>query len=420
MKQVNPGSVKIYETKLLNSSGTIGTDILPQIKMVSLFESIMAPTLSCEILMEDAIDLHKNFPITGEEKFKISFKTDGVDNITTLIYHLHKTAAKKDISNSKVSSYILKGISPEMTQTIKKGQVSDSYQVPIHDIVTRIMKDKNYVNTNKSVYVEKTKGLDKIILPSLFLFQGIDYLRGRAISAETKNSSFVFFENQFGFHFRTIESLMLTKRDDYGSKEYFLDNTPTMYGKKSEVTMFRNIITMEKKNVVSTIKNIAEGYRNQVNSFDIITKRKEATLFDFTKSANEFISSDKLPTLKNTNEFFADLMNLPDSKGKQMFVPKDATKVSEFLTDSLGQKMAYGSMFNDSISLKILVFGDSTLTVGDTIKLNIKSNPGTTGKPSDEAKLAGMYLIVALRHLISPGMDPLHHTALEIVKMGAT
>jgi hypothetical protein len=306
-----------------------------------------------------------------------------------------------------------------MTQTIKKGQVSDSYQLPVHEIVNIIMTDKKYVNTLKKVYVEKTKGLDKIVLPSLYLFQAIDYLKGRAVSAETKNSSFVFFENQFGFHFRTIESLLLTKRDDFGSKEYFFDNTPTMYGKKSEVTMFRNIISLEKKSVISTVNNIADGYRNQVNSFDIVTKRKEVTKFDFTKSANEFISSDKISVLKNSNEFFADLMTLPDSKGKQMFVPKDGTKVTEFLVDSLGQKMAYGSMFNDSITLKILVFGDSSLTVGDTIKLNIKSNPGTTGQPKDEARLSGMYLIVALRHIISPGMNPLFHTALEIVKMGA-
>lgn len=417
-KQANPGSVRLYETKLIGSSNGIQLDIMPQIKMISTYESIFTPTMTCELLMEDAIDLHKNFPIIGEESFKMSFKTVGIDNITTMEFDIYKTDLKKDVPEKKLSTYVLKAVSRETLTAIKKGQVSNSYFEPIHEIVKDIVQ--KFIGSSKLLMVEKTKGVDKIILPSLYLFQSLEYLRGRAVSAETKNSSFIFYENQHGFNFRTIESLLLTKRDDYGSKEYTYDNSPAMYGKEAASTKFRNIIVLDKNNIVSTVSNMSEGYRNSVNAFDIITKQFERTEFDFTKKASEFVSSDKTTTFKNSSKYFADMKNQVDAKGKQVFIPKDSTKTSEFLSTSLGSKMAFSAMFGESIMLDVLVYGDSSLTVGETIKINTKNNIGTTGRTKDEAKLSGMYLIAALRHLIAPSAQPLHHTAMKLVKMGDT
>lgn len=416
MKQTNPGSVKIYETKLSGINTGAELDILPQIRLISIFESIYTPTMSCQIVLEDSINLRKNFPIVGEETFKISFKTPGVEDITTFVFDTYKNTNVKDVPNSKISAYTLDCISTESLKAIKKGQVSNAYYEPIHKIVEDIMV--RFLGTKKKVMIEKTRGIDKINIPGVYLFAAIDYLKGRAVSAEVKNSSFVFFENQHGFNFRTIESLLYTKRNDYGGKVFTYDNTPTMYGDKSKPAMYRNIIVLEKFNLASIVKNITEGYRNAVNAFDIITKEFERTEFEFTKKANEFIASDEMPTLRNTNQFFADLKNQFDAKGKQIFMPKDSTKTNEFLPISMGGKMAYKAMFGDSITLNALVFGDSTLTVGETVKINTKNVSGMTGRTTEEKAIAGMYLIVGLRHMISPGAEPLHHTAMQLVKMG--
>lgn len=416
MKQTNPGSVKIYETKLSSNNTGAQLDILPQIRLISIFESIYTPTMTCQVVLEDSINLRKNFPIIGEETFKISFKTPGVEDIATFIFDTYKNTNVKDVPNSKISAYTLDCISTESLQAVKKGQVSNAYYEPIHKIVEDIMI--RFLGTKKNVMIEKTRGIDRINIPSVYLFAAIDYLKGRAVSAEVKNSSFVFFENQHGFNFRTIESLLYTKRNDYGGKVFTYDNTPTMYGDKSKPAMYRNIISLEKFNLASIVKNISEGYRNAVNAFDIITKEFERTEFEFTKKANEFIASDEMPTLRNTNKFFADLKNQFDAKGKQIFMPKDSTKTSEFLPTSIGSKMAYKAMFGDSITLNALVFGDSTLTVGETVKINTKNVSGMTGRTTEEKAVAGMYLIVGLRHMISPGAEPLHHTAMQLVKMG--
>jgi hypothetical protein len=416
MKQTNPGSVKIYETKLSSNNTGAQLDILPQIRLISIFESIYTPTMTCQIVLEDSINLRKNFPIIGEETFKISFKTPGVEDIATFVFDTYKNTNVKDVPNSKISAYTLDCISTESLQAVKKGQVSNAYYEPIHKIVEDIMV--RFLGTKKKVMIEKTRGIDRINIPSVYLFAAIDYLKGRAVSAEVKNSSFVFFENQHGFNFRTIESLLYTKRNDYGGKVFTYDNTPTMYGDKSKPAMYRNIIVLEKFNLASIVKNITEGYRNAVNAFDIITKEFERTEFEFTKKANEFIASDEMPTLRNTNQFFADLKNQFDAKGKQIFMPKDSTKTSEFLPTSIGSKMAYKAMFGDSITLNALVFGDSTLTVGETVKINTKNVSGMTGRTTEEKAIAGMYLIVGLRHMISPGAEPLHHTAMQLVKMG--
>jgi len=73
-QQFTPGNVKIYKAELSNDSGA-ALDITPQIKNLSIFESVYDPTVFCEVLMEDSIDLWRTFPINGEETLEVLFKT---------------------------------------------------------------------------------------------------------------------------------------------------------------------------------------------------------------------------------------------------------------------------------------------------------------------------------------------------------
>ena len=414
-QQVNPGDVKIYKIVLLSKNDQATLDITFQVKNISIYESIYSPTVFCELLCQDGIDLVGTFPIIGEEFLEISFKTPGVDDIVTYKFETFKVRDKSDLTNNNMSTYVIEAASAESVKNIKMGKLNTAYTDTITNIVSDLLV--NQVETKKPVYVEKTKGISTITIPNLYRLQAIDFLRNRAVSAEVPNSSFVFYENQRGFHFRTIESLLYSQRDDYGWKEFVYDNSSTMEDKRVSAQKYRNIIVLQKNNIVDSLKNAATGaYKNVVEAFDIITKQVVKTEFDFTKAASQVLASDKTATPFNTQSFFSEFKQL-NEKPKTMFVPSDSSKPNEFLPENIGFKHAFNSLFGN-ISNNVLVYGDSTLTVGETIKLSTTDITAMSGNTTEEQRISGMYIITSLRHLITPGPEGNHYVAMQIQKMG--
>lgn len=414
--QFTPGNVKFYKAELTNSSGT-ALDITPQIKNISIFENMDFPTVYCEVLMEDSIDLWRTFPIIGEEMLEVSYKTPSVNDITTYKFRVYKIKNKVDQTNSKTSTYVLECVSEETVKAITFGRISDAFEDPVEHIVAQILVKRKYLKSSKSIFAEETKGIGPIAIPNLYPFQAIDFLKQRAVSTAVPNSSYKFYENQHGFHFRTVESLLTTKRNDIGSKEFTYDNSTTMADKALSAGAFRNIIVLDKSNLVDVVRNVGAGsYRNVTENFDMITKQIDRTEVNFAKTANQFISSDRVSSPFNTQKFFSDLQT-DVKKAKTFFGVRDSSQTTNPLPDSIGKRNAYNSMFG-TLSVNVLVYGDSSLTVGETLKLNTKNTKGTTERNSDESKISGTYLITGLRHLISPGAGATHYTAMILQKMG--
>lgn len=70
--------------------------------------------------------------------------------------------------------------------------------------------------------------------------------------------------------------------------------------------------------------------------------------------------------------------------------------------------------------LHITIYGDSEITVGDVITLNIDES---SGLQSDETKetssvMSGNYLVTKVRHALTMSDTPEYYMALEVVKDG--
>lgn len=414
MPQVKPGTAKIYKALLKSKSNGAELEISPQIRNISIFENLYDPTMFCEILVEDSIDLWSTFPINGEETLELSYKTFGVDDMSIYKFDIFRMKDKKDETTDKTSIYVLQGISSESITAATLGKINTSFEAPIETIISTLLR--KYIKTDKFLHVEKTKGLAPITIPNLYAFQAIDFLKNRAVSAEVPNSSFVFYENQHGFHFRTIESLLYTKRNDIGSKVFTYDMSSIFPDKEEQTRMFRTIIVLEKKDIVNTVNNIAGGITNVVKNFDVITKQVEPVAFNFMKNASQIIASDQMATPFNTQEFLGNFMKV-SKQAQTIFNVKDSSLQSDLLPVAMGNKIAYNKLFS-TFNIEVLVYGDSTLTVGETLKLNTQENSGTTGRKGSESKISGTYLITGLRHLITPNPSPVHYTAMNLQKMG--
>jgi hypothetical protein len=414
MPQVKPGTAKIYKALLKSKSNGAELEISPQIRNISIFENLYDPTMFCEILVEDSIDLWSTFPINGEETLELSYKTFGVDDMSIYKFDIFRMKDKKDETTDKTSIYVLQGISSESITAATLGKINTSFEAPIETIISTLLR--KYIKTDKFLHVEKTKGLAPITIPNLYAFQAIDFLKNRAVSAEVPNSSFVFYENQHGFHFRTIESLLYTKRNDIGSKVFTYDMSSIFPDKEEQTRMFRTIIVLEKKDIVNTVNNITGGITNVVKNFDVITKQVEPVAFNFMKNASQIIASDQMATPFNTQEFLGNFMKV-SKQAQTIFNVRDSSLQSDLLPVAMGNKIAYNKLFS-TFNIEVLVYGDSTLTVGETLKLNTQENSGTTGRKGSESKISGTYLITGLRHLITPNPSPVHYTAMNLQKMG--
>src|SRR5438874_10139582 len=71
------GDVDIKTLSITPMSTGKHQGILPQVLSLSLYEDLLAPTLYCEVLINDAVGLLKTLPIVGNEWLDIEFLTPG-------------------------------------------------------------------------------------------------------------------------------------------------------------------------------------------------------------------------------------------------------------------------------------------------------------------------------------------------------
>ena len=96
--------------------------------------------------------------------------------------------------------------SPEMLRNIRT-RVSKSYTDTIDNIVRDLLENESYIDTGKEITIEPTAGIRRIVSPNTNPYQLIKKLAREAESKEYNSPHYLFYENIFGIHFRSIESL---------------------------------------------------------------------------------------------------------------------------------------------------------------------------------------------------------------------
>lgn len=420
VKNYEPGDVTILKVTLQKTSPgeQIPVDIRPQLLSMSIYEDVEEPTMMLEIAMVDSINLVQDYPITGEELITVSFYTPGRDKPTKLNFMTFSVESTGTAPSSKGSIYLLKAVSPahyfNSSELIEK-----SYKDTVDEIVRDIIKttlQNSPLGTTK-MFAEKTKGILPITIPRLKPFQAIDLLRQKAVSAEfASGGSYVFFENQYGYQFKSIEGLLRDGKSDIQSKVFtYAPDTNSDNDRKQY--SFRNIIRYNHLGKFNSIEKLNSGtVVNTVQAFDILTKGTETTEFKLSEKAKTFISTDNKSRLPNSSEF---IEKYSKAAAKKFFMAKDTSRGNDYIDTSLGSKSAYSSLLNQN-AVRVLVYGDSYLAAGDLIQLNLPETSGTTEKKNMDRNNSGNYLITKLRHILTmeEGGKPKHQISMDCVRMG--
>lgn len=412
MKQIEPGDIKIIGIRITNTNKSVTLDIRAQTMSLSIFEDIEEPTVYAELMMVDSANLVKDLPIIGEEDVEISYITPGRDKPTN--YKLRTFAVDGTVANptGKASAYILKCVSPEHFANSVK-QVDKGYNNTVAEMVADIVV--NELTTKKPTIVETTRGLIPIVIPKMNPFQAIDFLRQKAVAKRSSGGVFVFYENQYGFNFVSLEKLIEDGSKTIKSK-VFTYSPDVISDKQRQAHAFRNLQRYEHLSKFDTIDKMAGGmFKNTVRSFDMLSKEFEEVAFELSKQAHKFETGDKKAKIPNTNKI---LSEAGQGAPYFMFAPKDSSKGNDFVSDLMGYRHSFVKLFNQNVT-RCMAYGDNYLTVGDMIELNLPDTSGTTEKKSNDNRFSGKYMITKLRHIITQEDKKFkHNVAFDCNKIG--
>lgn len=435
------GEFGIEELKIASPSGGVAdllTDVL--VIEINIFEDIFKSTISGTITMSDIRDVITLLPIQGQEELYLKLKTpsltakEDIIDFTANPFIIHKVNMRREVSTGG-QIYDLSFVSPEAIKNTKK-RVSKSYvntKANIGEIVDDLMKqDKFGIQTEKEVEIEPTIGTRKYLVPNSYPFTFISKLTKEAQS-EKGSPHYLFFENKKGFHFKTFQFLYNEAKQKGIRGEFhigdigFDEETTKDPESGKNVQNFKRVLqyslNSKKDMLINTTTGFFGGTVIEHNLFNKKLKTKTYNYFDDADfDANERISPNRLysntamPSIESlsddieTSNIHVISVSKDSSDIDKSFEKGDPNKRYETLLDRKSRIVEY----QDGISINMTVHGQTTLTVGDMIRISI---PAVGGDEVEDKLYSGAYLITKLRHTFSPPTRS-HVISMEVVKDG--
>ena len=395
---------------------------------LSYHEDLYGFCSSGYVMLRDGVGLIENGRLTGDEYIEIKFApAKGLETKTKKL-RVYTIGKRKPTGNMTSEFYSLFFCSEELILS-EQNKISQSYKgQKVSEIVKDILSNKMKVDTAKINKIENTTGVYDFIIPRLKPLEAISWVSNHARPESTGlvGADMLFFENRYGFNFSSLNTLMQAQpyktyryqQNNLGQKVQDLENKLT------------SIIKYEVVKDVNFLNSTASGlFANRLLLIDPLRKTSQVADFDYDKYTKKLTGLNKnpLPTDvtnrlgKKPNENydavykvrFANLtqVNVPEIKNIDGSVGKDI-----FLEETLTHRAAQLSLANHTV-LKLVVPGDSLLTVGSTLNLQFFTLLIGETRKLDEY-YSGKYLITAVRHILQS--QGAYQTVLEVAKESTT
>jgi len=258
-----PGDIRIKSLSISNKTRKAEINPLDQLIGVDIYEDMSKPTLFAVFIFTDSINMLEQFPIIGEETISIEIQTPGILASTTYTFRSFEVTGVQRDGNGKSVSYTIRCVSEEHlsngSNTVKQS-MTDTISNMVPNIISK------YLSPKKPIIIDETKGIQTIAFPSLSPLQAIDMIRKRAVSKQYASSSYVFFENQSGFNFKTIEGLIKDGRASIGSRVFNAQQN-VMASKDTQATSFRTILDYRLVAKSDSNKKAALGFQSNYKHF---------------------------------------------------------------------------------------------------------------------------------------------------------
>jgi len=424
---LRPSQCDIKEISISNNnkdfSYDIGQGLMDFVHSIDIYESIYTPYITADVNMVDGANLKERLNLSGGENFKIKFLGYGNDQPLEYNLKLGEIGGVIPAQNLRSKAYTMRMYSGEYILNSAK-TVAKSYSTSTKNIIEDIIG--GVLGSQSKVFVEPTKDLPVVVIPYMNPFTAISFVRQRSVSAKDVSTPILFFENQYGYFFTTVEALFnnggagSSEVQSFFQREAISTNVKGSEGTVSDINAHKLFANYTVKTPVDVVNLLDEGGLNCVISdFDLNTKRYQRRVFSNAPGNKSFVDfaggTNSLLTNK-INEEYAPFA------GKSFMVPfakyKDSTNPTiDFMYDSLAEKYSYTNLLTQQKTY-VDIPGNTKITAGSIISLDIPRHQALlNGKEKNEVD-SGKYLVSSVRHSINVLVDSKYDTHLELIRYG--
>ena len=414
-----------YSLKTLTILTAVTTfDVKSILVELSINEDIYNNTMSGYLMVVDASGFIESLQMNGNEFIRITLNKIANDSTNAIdrIFRIFKVAKRNPENDGNTETYSLYFCSEELLLS-EQYKVNKSYKGK--DITSNILDILNTylkIPKNKVGIIENTYGVYDFIIPNLKPFDAINWMSNYARPAPgTIGSDMLFYENKFGFNFRSLQNLfkgVVYNNYSYNPKNYNLTNS---YLGKDE-RLF-NVMSYEIMDSFDTLGAINQGvFANRLLSVDPLLRRFKVTDFDYGSYSSSAKKLNNFPVTNNYKNRFGDALNQTPQAMYKFVLSNYNQSDSEYIkaNDSVQHDiMAETYIPNRTAQIpllsytrvKISVPGDTALTVGRIVNFSLLSKNPNNREPDDF--YSGNYLITAVRHMVTLNE---YKTVLELAK----
>ena len=438
----------ILEKCEIVACGDSRVDVSKEMMQIDIYEDINSPLLQGSLVFTDNFGLTNTMPIIGQEILRLKIRTPsitsggafGEEKIIDRQFYINKVNSVKSI-NPNVQAVSVDFISMEgirNNRTIVDRILTGTYS----DIAKQMLKSD--LKTKKTVFVEESSGVKKIIANEKTPIDIILQCKREAVSKENGQPTYRFFETLTGFHFRSIQSMYA---DDAEQQYTIVENETTLDGRPNHIAEFARIRDHNINRNPDTMSGTVNGqFSSELTVHDIFNKDIITTNFNYFDQFEPDTPSFTINTYhgKGANSMYSktaydqDGSNL-GSKSIAKYVTsvsfKDqATGTDASLTTGDG-KYAFqapnhqrwllaGKAFDESLKngyvLDMTVLGHTYMRAGQVVTVNIPRPSGS--KQPDQSALnrfyQGPFLVEAIHHNFLPdgANGPTHMMFMRCVK----
>ena len=439
------GEYHIEVCEIYAASGTV-LDLKDQFASVNIYEDISKNALTGDISIVDTNNLLTNLPIIGQEKLKLRLVTPNADDdtsrgaaidFTDSPLYIYKVDSKVGI-NDNTFAYTLSFTTPEAVRS-NRIRVNQAFSgEPSIDIVKKIFRDEELLNSKKEFYYEETSNNFKFVAPNMRPFDFINSVGRRCLSKEYNYSpTFLFYETIKGYWFRTIDSMMDRKNPRFVYKEETPNLIPEGHKKPDVNTTLTNLLSYSLMASTDVMMNMRKGmYGSNLIMIDLVNKTVANHNYNYfddfeeDKHVDEYnlYGSKNAPLGSQAKDDFGNrLSDYDQSKTYMQAVDRespnglysarhdgqyDYTGTDIWLQRRKGRFTAMES----AISLRITVPGNTTLQAGDMVGIDMR-NQGMLAEEERDPIYSGRYLVTKLKHEFTRGDGVYKHNVhMEVIR----
>ena len=423
------GDFALENITIHNHEDNLAVDIKGLVVEFNIYESMFASSLTGTLVISDSTNLIGKLPIQGTERLTFKLSTPGSLTIDCTEesghpMHVYAVSNKQQDGDTK-EIYTLHFASREFLRNIRT-RVSQAYSGRMNEMVASILGDENYLDSRKTLNVQKTRNQDKIVIPNLHPFQAINMLQKRALADDSNSVGYHFYETPRGFHFRSWESMFVDSRGNPRVvKQSFestgISNVPNESAYRGNP--HKDKITQEYQSVESyrfinsshdVAANQAAGtYANKVISHNLYDKSYKESDYHYHNYFNDtkHLDGNKVPVVNTPVDF--DDKSISDYAESRISVMPTSRFVHNEDTGAFGidveqdgiteaSRISQVNQVLGGTILEMTIKGQSYLEVGDVIQFNLQT---VENKKNSEGKFdpqySGRYVITKMRHRVT-------------------